>query len=297
MYALLNNLEYLVYSVSFLLIIFSAHLLYSSQFSDSNKRMLLFRYKDNFKRIKTGFRNHLYDEKAEKLLKEAGHPLRLTSQQFLAIRMFLLMFCVVLVSINWYSSGNPIPLSNIGIIVSVYLLTSTKNYLPLYYLLKKLKNIYNSEKNRECFLLYSMLLNEFYIDDNRPYNVYSILQKFSAYFDKIKPAIYKSLAVWKRNPESALDIFASEIGTEEAKDLAQILKSVEETSADKARDIIKSRYEQFQTSRHEHHRRTLKNIDLIGYIVVFVPTIAILFNMIFVLGLAVQSLLQRLNYH
>lgn len=241
-------------------------------------------------------RIHFHDEATEKLFREAGLPTKLTAFNFFIFRLILLSLSFGVIISKWLWGNLPFPTSSICLLAAAFAFTSTKNQMPLTYLLKKLREINTMNKNKECFLLYNMLLNEFYTDDHKSHNVYALLQKFSIYFDKIKPAIVKTLSVWKRNPEQALNLFSSEIGTEEARDLAQILKNVDASGPAQARDIIKSRYEQFQTSRHEHHRRKLKNIDLFGYIAVFIPTIAILFNMVFVLGLAVQGLFQRLNY-
>jgi len=192
-------------------------------------------------------------------------------------------------------NGVPFNMGNIVFALSLYLLTAPKSYMPISYILSKVKSLYTIEKNRECFLLYSMLLNEFNRDDDTTFQLYAILQKMAVYFNKIKPAMLKMLSQWKRNPEAALDLFAKEVGTAEAKDLAQILKSIDASNAVKARDVIKSRYQQFQTSRHETHRRMLKNRDLLGYTLVFIPMIAILFNMLNVYSQMIQDLLKFSN--
>lgn len=295
MYFLLGNLEMLIYLISFFLLLAAFNLSVVSR--QRYLSLNLLRHNSFITRITMLLKILFLDESTDKLFRDAGFPPKLTAFNFSLFRLILFLLAFVLITLEWLLGNHPFPTSSVGLLAVAFALTSTKSQMPFAYLLKKLKELNTLKKNKECFLLYNMLLNEFYSEDQKPYNIYSILQKFSSYFETIKPAILKTLSVWKRSPEQALNLFAAEIGTEEARDLAQILKSIDVSGAAEARDIIKSRYEQFQTSRHEQHRRKLKNIDLCGYVAVFIPTIAILFNMVFVLGIAVQGLFQRLNYH
>lgn len=296
MHLFFSYLEVIVYLIAFTLMFKAVRILTGGEYG-SIRHLKTQGYRSVLNNLNKTLKSYIHKDSTEKLFKDAGFPLQLTGFRFTALRLAFLFGGTSLSIIKWSLNSTPFPYSNIGLVIAIYFLTSTKDYMPMVYLLKKIQRLNNLDKNRECFLLYSMLLNEFHMDDGRPYNLYSVLLKFSSYFVKIKPALYKCIAMWKRSPDHALDLFAAEIGTEEAYDLVQILKSVDAANVDQARDIIKSRYEQFQTNRHEQHRRTLKNLDLIGYIIVIVPTIAILFNMVFVLGIAVQNLLERVNYH
>lgn len=283
----------IVYSLSFSMMLGAAYFILqipsiSNSYQDLDYRFYVQKLKKN---IYASFNNH----RAEKIFREAGYPLHLTGFRFSLLKGGLLLLTLLFFTGKMLIQNGPINLYPLFWGIAFLLATSTGEYSLLSYLLNKLAALKNKEKNKECFLLYSMLLNEFNIVEDRPFNLYSILQRFSLYFEHIKPALLKSLAIWKRNPDEALELFATEVGTPEARDLSIMLKAVDLTVPANARDIIKSRYEQFQTSRHEHHRRTMKTKDLIGYIIFFIPTLAILFNMVFVLGLAVQNLLVRLN--
>lgn len=296
LHLIFSYLEVFIYLVVFSLMFAAIRILTASEFG--NIRQLKTQvYRSTYNSMNKSLKSYLQNDYTEKLFKDAGFPLQLTGFRFTTLRLVFLFTGISLSFMKWLFYSTPFPYSTVVLVFAIYFLTSTQDYMPMVYLLKKIQKINNIDKNKECFLLYSMLLNEFYMDDGRPYNMYSVLLKFAPYFRKIKPSLYKCIAMWKRNPDRALDLFAAEIGTEEAYDLVQILKSVDAANVDLARDIVKSRYEQFQTNRHEQHRRTLKNVDLIGYIIVIVPTIAILFNMVFVLGIAVQNLLERVNYH
>lgn len=239
--------------------------------------------------------NYIYDERAETLFKGAGYPFRLTGKSYSILRIIMVVVLILYFVFDNIINDIPFAMDNVILIGSLYLLTAPKGYLPVSYILSKLKSLYTLEKNRECFLLYSMLLNEFNRDNDTTFQLYAILQKMAVYFNKIKPAMLKMLSQWKRNPELALDHFAEEVGTVEAKDLAQILKTVDASDSAKAKDVIKSRYQQFQTSRHESHRRMLKNRDLIGYTIVLIPMLAILFNMVNVYSLMIQDLMKFVN--
>lgn len=289
-----SNIDMLIYFISLFLILAAAYIIACLPSISQNYYSINYKY--YVQKLKEKAYASFCDTNMDILFKEAGYPFNLTSLRFNLLRFSLLLLLTVyfIKSILIKNSFSPFKLL---IIILIYIITSPNDYSLVIYTLKKMKRLHNLKKNKECFLLYSMLLNEFNINDNRSYNLYSILQRYSIYFHKIKPAILKTLALWKSNPDKALDSFAIEIGTNEAKDLAQILKTVDLTNSDSAKDLIKSRYDQFQTSRHEYHRRAMKNKDLLGYIIFFIPTLAILFNMVFVLGLAVQNLLQKLNSH
>lgn len=298
MIPLVRLYEPFIYGVVFSGIITAAALLlHSDQYGYYGRSLYSLIYNTNVSRLRRSMASLLNNESNEQLFREAGNPLGLTGLAFSFLRITALLAGITLALFKWVINSTTFPLSTLILYVLFYYLSSTGKFMPVRYLLKKLKQINKRDKNRECFLLYSMLLNEFYIEEEKPYNMYAVLLRMSNYFNAIKPALYKTLAVWKRNPSLAMDFFASEVGTEEARDLAQIIKSVDTANTSDARDIIRGRYEQFQTNRHEQHRRILKNVDLAGYIVVFVPTIAVLFNMVFVMGLAVQNLLLKVNYH
>jgi len=284
-------LEYGVYLAVFGMVCAAAYLINSMPRLSIPKSVRRYQLKRGLDTAWERLTTTLYDDTAEKLLKEAGYPLRLNSSRYNLVRFVLSYMAVGIVLLNWLADGGRFPWSDLGMVGVFYVLTMPKPGWPAPYLLRKVRDYDRLDKNRECFVLYSMLLNEFSIDDDRSYSLYSMLQKMSAYFNKIRPALYKALALYKRDPEQALDAFAAEIGTPEARDLAQILKSVDATTPARARDLIQSRYEQFRISRHENHRRRLKNRDLVGYVITIGPVMAVLFNMLTVYWQMVQDLM------
>ncbi len=285
-------LEYAVYLAVLGMVCTAAYLMNSIPRPGVPKSVRRYRLKRGFdsvwERLKTG----LYDDTAERLLKEAGNPLRLDSSRYNLVRFVLSYMAVGIALLDWLTEGGWFPWSDLGMVGAFYVLTMPKPGWPVPYLLRKARDHDRLDKNRECFVLYSMLLNEFSIDDDRTYSLYSMLQKMSVYFDRIRPALHKALSLYKRDPGQAMDTFAAEIGTPEARDLAQILKSVDASTPARARDLVQSRYEQFRTSRHENHRRRLKNLDLVGYIITIGPVMAILFNMLNVYWQMVQNLMK-----
>jgi len=289
------HLKTIIFLTIIALLLAAAYLVFSYERLGPNKSSRRLRVRQNLYVLQDKFNNLIYDEQAENLLKEAGYPLRITGRTYSLLRIIMVILLLLYFAFDTLINGVPFNMGNIVFALSLYLLTAPKSYMPISYILSKVKSLYTIEKNRECFLLYSMLLNEFNRDDDTTFQLYAILQKMAVYFNKIKPAMLKMLSQWKRNPEAALDLFAKEVGTAEAKDLAQILKSIDASNAVKARDVIKSRYQQFQTSRHETHRRMLKNRDLLGYTLVFIPMIAILFNMLNVYSQMIQDLLKFSN--
>ncbi|KNZ70335.1 hypothetical protein Tfer_0895 [Thermincola ferriacetica] len=284
-------LEYAVYLAVFGMIFAAAYLMNSVPRIGIPKNVRRYQLKRNLDTVWDRLKTSLYDESAEKMLKEAGYPLRLNSSRYNLARFVLSYMAVTIVLLDWLAEGGRFPWSDLGMVGVFYVLTVPKPGWPVFYLLRKVRDYDRLDKNRECFVLYSMLLNEFSIDDDRTCSLYFMLQKMSVYFTRIRPALHKTLALYKRDPEQALDAFAAEVGTPEARDLAQILKSVDATTPARARDLIQSRYDQFRISRHENHRRRLKNRDLVGYVITIGPVMAILFNMLTVYWQMVQDLM------
>ena len=289
---LLKFSEITIYFVVFIMVGRAAALIYSLQFVESKKSVHRLRLMNSVKKRADGILDTLYNENLDRLLHSIGRPLSLDSVKYNLVRCLLLGGWFIYITADWYLFEGRYPYNIASLILALYIFTQPVKGLPLFYILEKLKDLQLREKNKECFTLYSMVQNEFYTDVDRPLNMYATLNKLKPYFKAIDKALGKAILLWKRNPAEALDAFAVEVGTEEAKDLAQILKNVDLSSPQDARDILDSRYEQFVTKRHENHRRYRNNIGLIGYVAALLPVFAVIYNAMVIFNLEKQELLK-----
>ncbi|MCL4439221.1 MAG: hypothetical protein M1609_01095 [Firmicutes bacterium] len=287
--------EAVVYVISLSMVISAALIIYNLQFLENQRTVyrlrLLEQVRKNTAKTVTGF----YNEQLERLLVSTGRPFGLNSIRYNLLRLSILGGWFIYLNSRWLIYKGRYPYNILSLIVSLLILSHPYKGLPLFRLLGKINELRLREKNKECFTLYSMIQNEFYTDLDRPLNMYATLNKLKPYFKAIDRALGKAILLWKKSPAKALDAFAVEVGTEEAKDLAQILKNIDASNPKDARDILDSRYEQFVTKRHESHRRYRNNLGLIGYVAAFLPVFAVIYNAMVVFNLEKQDLLRFLS--
>ncbi len=284
--------EIIVYGFALGLVLRAAIEINNLQFYHQKKTVYRLRLMDQLKEGSSRAANVFYNPRLERLLVTAGRPLALSSVRYNLVRFGLLGGWLLYLNIRWFIEQGRYPVNVLFLILAASIVTQPRKGLPLYYFLVKFKDLRLRVKNKECFILYSMIQNEFYTDSERPLNMYATLNKLRPYFRAIDRALGKAIFLWKKNPAEALDAFAVEVGTEEAADLAQILKNVDLSSPEDARDLLDSRYDQFVTKRHEHYRRYRNNLGLIGYIAVFLPVFAVIYNAMVIFNLEKQELLK-----
>lgn len=292
---ILKYIEPVLYSVCASVIILACFNIYNQVFAGNRKHFSRLRLMNQIKAKTFDYSTVFFNHDLEKLLVSAGRPLGLNSVRYNVARWGLVGMWFVILNTRWIFSDSKYPANYLLLIISVIIATQPLKGLPLFSLLQKITDIRAREKNKECFTLYSMIQNEFYNDVEKPLNMYSSLTKLKPYFKAIDKALGKALLLWKKNPAEALEAFAVEVGTEEAKDLAQILKNVDVSSPDDAKDILDSRYEQFVTKRQENHRRYRNNIGLIGYIAALLPVFAVIYNAMVVFNLEKQDLFKFIS--
>ena len=290
---MLKYAHHFVYGFSFSLIVLAAIMIYNLQFLDNRNAVFRLRL---LKQLRAGIRggtvSAFYNDNLERVLNSAGRPWGVNSVRYNMLRFVILGGWFLSFNLNWIVSENRYPYNLLCLTVALVIFSHPYNDLPIFKLLEKVRDFRLREKNKECFTLYAMIQNEFYTDLEQPLNMYATLNKLKPYFKAIDKALGKAVLLWKNSPSQALDAFALEIGTEEAKDLAQILKNVDVSTPKDARDILASRYEQFVTKRHENHRRYRNNIGLIGYVAAFLPVFAVIYNAMVVFNLEKQELLK-----
>lgn len=291
------NLKYLVYFLYMVMMIGAAFIIYVRPFDQGKRRIrrliLLERIREEaYKCTEVWQEGYL-----EANLRNAGYPLGLNGLRFQIIRYSVIIVWLVAVFTGWLLSSNPFPTNNIALAGIVYMITLPVRNSPIIVLLEQLSKARLQEKNRELFTLYSMIDNEFTSNNGTPLTMYSLLNKLQPNFSLIKPAIGKAILLWRKDPAMALDAFANEVGTIEARDLANIIKNVDLTSSAEAIDILQNRRDQFLTMRHEIYRRNQKNRGVRDYAITFGASLLVMFNMLVLFYQEYKEMMKFLNQH
>lgn len=280
----MSNYKIIVYFFYIILILIAAYIIYEQPFGVARQYRHGFRrfvLKDKLLNEALRAKNALYNDNLENLLQNAGYPLGLNCIRFMILRYSIFLLFIFLILSNWLLLGNSLLFNYL--IIAILFFVSTSPLLatsPLTLLLHRLEHNRLQEKNKELFSLFSMIENDFILHNDGSTTMYSLLLKLQPYYTLIKPSLGKAILHWRDGPDVAFDAFAKDIGTNEAKDLANILVSVEATSPKEALDILQSRREIFLTMRHEAYRRSQKNRGVRDYIITFAAATFAVMNII-----------------
>lgn len=291
------NYKFVVYFFYMVMIIGAAYIIYAQPFDNGRRRIQRLILTERIRKGANRFTAGLKEERLEVSLRNAGYPLGLNSLSFQIIRLSILVVWLVTIFSGWLFSSNPFPMNSFAFACLFFVFTMPVRNTPFSMLLDKLAQSHLREKNKEVFTLYSMIDNEFISSNGSPLTMYSLLNKLQPNFSSIKPAIGKAILLWRNNPSLALDAFANEVGTAEAKDLANILKNVDATGPAEALDILQNRREQFLTMRHEIYRRYQKNRGVRDYAITFGASLLVMFNMLVLFYQEYKEMMRFLNQH
>ncbi|MFP7442555.1 hypothetical protein SFC50_02510 [Bacillus infantis] len=254
-------LPILIKSIAIILALVSGYLVYSGISSRVEKQHLRLRFKEEIAKRQNRLKVQAETGKAEEIFKEAGYPLGITGVRWTIIYWILLAFLFINYIAYPYMAKGSISLISIVIIVSVMTLLSPAFPFSLTrFILKRLIEYKKAKRNSELFSLYDMLLSEIEMMQQTRINAYSLIRTLKPYFKELDGTITRLLANWTSDngPDYALDIFAKEIGTNEAKSLANVLKKFDENKRDTIILSLKGMEDMFINSQIENYRRKRK---------------------------------------
>lgn len=223
----------------------------------------------------------LHDPTLQKQFRDAGNPLGLTGLTYQYIRFGVLLLYLAYSLPNFLTNLDFkslfATLTGAGFL---YFISMPGDYLPITRILISVKNYNTAEKNRELFMLYSLIADEVVSAKDDRMNLLSLLKDMREYTILIRPAIDRALLNWNKGASTALQIMAIEIGTSEADELTKILADLEECDSNKAIQLLSDRQETFIAAQKENKRRKMKTLAQYGYIVAFLPLIVYGWNML-----------------
>lgn len=236
----------------------------------------------------------------QKELERAGSPMGINAWKLQAGRygIFALWLGNGLIETAWTgfeAAGWPGMLLKLWGPVTWLLLTNTKASLVTL-LIAKFKEVHDGEKNRELFMVYSMIADELRGERSRRLNLHALLTKLKDYTVQIKPSLNKALRAFDEGPHEALRVMAEDIGTREARELCKLLADLDATPAEDIAQLVDAREESFTHMLRENRRRRRKFFGSIAYAVAFSPLLIYLWNALNVAQQYVTDLARTTNH-
>ncbi len=281
------SISFIITSSAYLLSLLSGIFVYAGITTKVERNHHRLRFQDQWREQKGGYIENRLKSKSEKLFKEAGYPLGLTAIKWDLIRVI----CVVLVFLNyviypWLNSGGP----QIGIFFLLTVITlstepSFGKFSLMYFVLNRLISYKKAKRNAELFSLYDMLVSEIQMMNNTRVNIYSLLRALTPYFTELNGTLKRLMSNWTSDlgPDEALDLFAIEIDTPEAKSLATVLKTFDNNDKKTILTSLIGMEDMFVTSQIENYRKRRKLYVDLANLPVLAAHWLILFNFIIVI--------------
>lgn len=235
---------------------------------------------------------------AEQLFKDAGYPLGLNGYRWEILKWSLLVFLLMNYILYPAISGRDVSMYSIlFILASMVLFSPTFPFSISRFILNRLIEYKKAKRNSELFSLYDMLISEIQMMETTRVNAYSLLRMLKPYFTELDGGISRLLANWtsSEGPDYALDTFAKEIGTNEAKSLANVFKKFDDNKRETILKSLQGMEDMFITSQIENYRRRRKLYVDLAKIPIKGAHYLIIFNFVLLIVYMVSTLLDSTN--
>ncbi|MCU6796215.1 hypothetical protein OB236_29245 [Paenibacillus sp. WQ 127069] len=246
-------------------------------------------------RLKTWLDHPELDQRLER----TGYPLGMNALKIQSIRYGVALLWLINslydISFNWGVQSLPALLLQLWGPVVMLLATNTRASL-LTYFLAKWKEIDDGEKNRELFMIYSMIADELKGVGRRRLNLHTMLTKLRDYTVRIKPALNKGLRLFDEGASAALHAIGEDIGTKEAKELCKLLADLEMTPPEDISALVEAREESYTQMLRENRRRRRKFFGSLAYAAAFSPLLIYLWNALNIAQQYVTDLARSTNH-
>lgn len=258
---LFKFLPIIVKSILILAAVLSGYLVYSGLSNRLEKQHLRLRFRETVKDRKKQFEQKAVTSKTELLLKEAGYPLGINGLRYEIIKWSLGIFLLLnYLGYPYLTTGDFNPIAVLGILIGMVVFNPNFNYSITRFIINRLISYKQAKRNSELFSLYDMLISELQMMQTTRVNAYSLIRTLKPYFKEIEGSLNRLLTNWTTDagPEYALDVFSEEIGTNEAKSLANVMKKFDENKRETILQSLKGMEDMFITSQIENYRRKRK---------------------------------------
>ncbi|MDC3424305.1 hypothetical protein NC797_07255 [Aquibacillus sp. 3ASR75-11] len=291
-------LPYLIYFFAVIMALTSSLLIYTGLASQTERMQTRLRIKQSLQKNREKLAQSASRSGTEEWMKKANYPLGLNAFKyqliFYAFILFLLINYLVLPALY---GGEIKTWTLIGIIIAFVLLLPSNPYSLFVYVMKRVIDYKEAKKNAEVFMLYDLLINELESMTNSRINTYNILRNIKPFFDVISGSFAILLTSWSSDegPEVALDKFAKDIGTQEAKSLVSVMKNLDEVNIETALKSLKGMNDMFVRSQIENYRRRRKVTTDLASIPIKTTHFLIILDFLVVIIVMVSYLMDNSN--
>lgn len=297
----MSQLEFLLLLISTFFGLLAAFFLYKmAELVDDRRRTVLkLRIQQSINEKKRQFENFLYDPDMNQLFRDAGYPMGVSLIKYQYFRYIAVLTIVLLVIVSNLVGDFSVKGFLMGISGSVLLFIASRpeKVFPIGFVLTNITILRTANKNRELFMLYSMVADEIQTSKAEARNMYNLLLSLRDYFDLIRPAIDLALAKWRKDSHEAFDILAKEIGTPEASEFTKLLQDIGQSDVEKALQLIQDRQTTFINAQRENKRRRLKVYAYLGYVIAFLPLVCYGINVLTLTQMEVNYLTDLSNHY
>ncbi|MGG1594790.1 hypothetical protein ABEI30_12855 [Terribacillus saccharophilus] len=284
------------YGFETILALTTGYLVYSGLTTNTERLQTRLRIKQSLNNSKEQLVKTAKGTKAEEWFKITNYPLGLNSTRYFVIYFTiigLLLANYILLPIltgrlvsNW---------AFLGIFALALLFLPSFPYSLFIYTMKRIVEYRTAKKNAEIFMLYDLITNELRMMNNTRTNAYNMLRNLRVYFDVISEPYNRLLTNWTNDegPQIALNRFADEIGTKEARALANIISKMDEIEIDTALNSLSGLNDMFIKSQIENYRRRKKVTNELSSIPIKITHFLIILNFVAVVIVMVMEILKQ----
>ncbi|WP_254391897.1 hypothetical protein [Terribacillus sp. DMT04] len=285
----------LFYGFYTVLALSTGYLVYAGLTTNTERLQTRLRLKQSFSNSKQQIIKTAKETKAEKWFKLTNYPLGLNSTRYFVIYFSIVGLLIANYVLLPMLTGRLI--SNwafVGIIAFALLFLPSFPYSLFVYTMKRIVEYRIAKKNAEIFMLYDLITNELRMMNNTRINSYNLLRNLRPYFDVISESYNRLLTNWTNDegPKVALNRFADEIGSKEARALANIISSLDEIEIDTALNSLSGLNDMFIKSQIENYRRRKKVTNELSSLPIKATHFIIILNFVAVVIVMVMEILQ-----
>lgn len=217
------------------------------------------------------------DKRLEKSMSEAGLGF-LSAWTYKLCRDIIALLVIIVLHIQFLLSGK-YPLVAMIFIVMLYGLSLTgRSWMPFSLLLDLMQRERIRKKNDDIVMLYMLFVNATYTEtDNHFQSVLAKLKEFRKDMQALRSDLDELILDFQIEGAAAFKRFGERVNTKESKTLALILEKMNGSNPQTAADLLEQHYDTFLDYRRQRRKRQLRANGHIGFSIVFIAIIAVVF--------------------
>lgn len=238
------------------------------------------------------------DEQLDAAFVSAGLPFTVSGWQYRFYRDGFFILWVAFLHAHTFLSSGVYPIRGLIICAVCYVLSwGGRRFTPLRMLLDMMRKEKQSKKNDEIFDLYLLLSNDYHSETVEHYqSIFKKLTEYRRYLKALRKDLDQLLFNYPIEGSKAFKRFGERVGTKEAKSLASLMEKIDHSNPETAVDLLDENYETFLDFRRQRRKKKLKMNGYIGFTIVFISTLTLIYFVNVVTNVYKSNLLDVLNH-